>query len=65
MFAPYDDDDDTDDGREPMRDRILAAVAIAGLSAIVVKFAEWGVEEFRKRVSPKKKKDAPASAKRT
>lgn len=47
------DDDDDDEWPDPPSPRpvekVAVAVVIAGLSAFVVKLAEWGVEKIRER----------------
>lgn len=67
MFGPGrlggddpDDDDDYDDSpEEPTnREKIAVAVAIAGLSAAVVKLVEWGVEKIREKFDPPTKEES-------
>lgn len=45
------------DDEESVGVEIAKAVAIAALSVLATKLVEWGVDELRERVSPKKKEE--------
>lgn len=57
-----DRDDDDDKPGESIRRQIVTAVTIAGLSVLVTKLVEWGVDELRDRYGKKPDPKPPVTS---